>query len=46
MSILKFAFIGSIIRFLSVDKLPQLINLIRREMTCVPGDLEYLFFLE
>lgn len=39
-------FVGSIIRFLSVDKLPQLINVLRGEMTCVPGDPEYLFFLE
>jgi putative colanic acid biosynthesis UDP-glucose lipid carrier transferase len=39
-------FVGSIIRFLGVDKLPQLINVLRGEMTCVTGDPEYLFFLE
>jgi putative colanic acid biosynthesis UDP-glucose lipid carrier transferase len=38
--------VGGIIRFLSVDKLPQLVNVLRGEMTCVPGDQEYLFFLE
>jgi lipopolysaccharide/colanic/teichoic acid biosynthesis glycosyltransferase len=39
-------FVGGIIRFLSVDKLPQLINVLRGEMTCLTGDPEYLFFLE
>lgn len=39
-------FVGSIIRFLGIDRLPQLINVLRGEMTCVPGDPEYLFFLE
>jgi lipopolysaccharide/colanic/teichoic acid biosynthesis glycosyltransferase len=39
-------FVGSIIRFLSVDKLPQLINVLRGEMTCVTGNPECLFLLE
>ena len=43
---LEVTFVGSVIRFVSIDKLPQLINVLRGEMTCVPGDAEYLFFLE
>jgi lipopolysaccharide/colanic/teichoic acid biosynthesis glycosyltransferase len=39
-------FVGSIICFPNIDRLPQLINVLRGEMTCVLGDPEYLFFLE
>jgi lipopolysaccharide/colanic/teichoic acid biosynthesis glycosyltransferase len=39
-------FVGGIIRFLSIDKLPQLINVLRGEMTCLPSHPEHLFFLE
>jgi lipopolysaccharide/colanic/teichoic acid biosynthesis glycosyltransferase len=39
-------FVGSIIRYLRIDNLPQLFNVLRGEMTCVAGDPDYLFFLE
>lgn len=39
-------FVGGIIRYLRIDGLPQLINVLRGEMTCLPADPDYLFFLE
>jgi lipopolysaccharide/colanic/teichoic acid biosynthesis glycosyltransferase len=39
-------FVGSIIRLLRIDNLPQLINVLRGEMTCVVDDPDYLFFLD
>jgi lipopolysaccharide/colanic/teichoic acid biosynthesis glycosyltransferase len=39
-------FVGSIIRFLRIDNLPQLVNALRGEMTCVADDPDYLFFLD
>jgi len=39
-------FVGSIIRYLRIDTLPQLINVLRGEMTCLPADPDYQFFLE
>jgi lipopolysaccharide/colanic/teichoic acid biosynthesis glycosyltransferase len=39
-------FVGSIIHVLRLDTLPQLVNVLRGEMTCLPGDPDCLFFLE
>ena len=39
-------FVGGIIRFLRIDNLPQLINVLRGEMTCIVGGSDHLFFLE
>ena len=39
-------FVGSIIRYLRIDNLPQLINVLSGEMTCVVDDPDYLFFLD
>jgi putative colanic acid biosynthesis UDP-glucose lipid carrier transferase len=39
-------FVGGIIRFLRIDNLPQLLNVLRGEMTCLPVDRRYQFFLE
>lgn len=39
-------FVGNIIRFLRIDDLPQLINVLRGEMTCAADDPDSLFFLE
>jgi len=39
-------FVGGIIHFLRIDALPQLVNVLRGEMTCFPTDPDYLFFLE
>jgi len=39
-------FVGGIIRFLRIDNLPQLANVLRGEMTCLPADPGHLFFLE
>jgi lipopolysaccharide/colanic/teichoic acid biosynthesis glycosyltransferase len=40
------SFVGRIIRFLWIDNLPQLVNVLRGEMTCFAGDPNQLFFLE
>jgi lipopolysaccharide/colanic/teichoic acid biosynthesis glycosyltransferase len=39
-------FVGGIMRFLRIDNLPQLVNVVRGEMTCVASDPDHLFFLE
>ena len=39
-------FVGGIIRYLRIDNLPQLVNVLRGEMTCLPADPEHQFFLE
>ena len=39
-------FVGGIIRFLRIDNLPQLVNVLRGEMTCLRIDRRYQFFLE
>lgn len=39
----EMTFIGSVIRFLRIDSLPQLVNVLRGEMTCAAGEV---FFLE
>ena len=39
-------FVGGIIRYLRIDTLPQLVNVLRGEMTCLPADPDYHFFLE
>jgi len=38
-------FVGNIIHFLRIDTLPQLINVLRGEMTCMAGD-DSSFFLD
>ena len=42
----EFTFVGGIIQALRLDLLPQLVNVLRGEMTCFPGDPDRLFFLE
>jgi lipopolysaccharide/colanic/teichoic acid biosynthesis glycosyltransferase len=39
-------FVGGMIQPLRIDTLPQLVNVLRREMTCFPADPDHLFFLE
>jgi lipopolysaccharide/colanic/teichoic acid biosynthesis glycosyltransferase len=39
-------FVGSIIHTLRLDTLPQLVNVLRGEMTCLLGDADRLFFLD
>ena len=39
-------FVGNIIHFLRIDDLPQLLNVLRGEMTCVSRDRDDLFFLD
>lgn len=39
-------FTGNLIRWLHVDALPQLINVLRGEMTSFPGDRRRPFFLD
>ena len=39
-------FVGNIIHFLRIDNLPQLINVLRGEMTCMIGDADTPFFLD
>jgi lipopolysaccharide/colanic/teichoic acid biosynthesis glycosyltransferase len=39
-------FVGGIIHALRLDNLPQLVNVLRGEMTCLPFDPSHLFFLE
>jgi polysaccharide biosynthesis protein PslA len=39
-------FVGGVIRFLRIDNLPQLANVLRGEMTCLPADPDCQFFLE
>jgi polysaccharide biosynthesis protein PslA len=39
-------FVGGIIRYLRIDTLPQLVNILRGEMTCLPADPDHQFFLE
>jgi lipopolysaccharide/colanic/teichoic acid biosynthesis glycosyltransferase len=39
-------FVGGIIHTLRLDPLPQLVNVLRGEMTCLPADPGHLFFLE
>jgi lipopolysaccharide/colanic/teichoic acid biosynthesis glycosyltransferase len=39
-------FVGNIIHFLRIDDLPQLLNVLRGEMTCAPRDRDDLFFLD
>ena len=38
------AFVGNVIYFLRIDNLPQLINVLRGEMTCMIGDPGFPFF--
>ena len=42
----ELTFVGGIIHALRLDLLPQLVNVLRGEMTCLPGDPDRLFFLE
>lgn len=42
----QLTFVGSVIRFLRIDNLPQLINVLRGEMTCIVGETDQVFFLE
>jgi lipopolysaccharide/colanic/teichoic acid biosynthesis glycosyltransferase len=42
----EITFVGGFIAFLRIDSLPQLINVLRGEMTCSAGDQCALFFLE
>jgi lipopolysaccharide/colanic/teichoic acid biosynthesis glycosyltransferase len=39
-------FVGGIVHLLRIDTLPQLVNVLRGEMTCLPADPDYLFFLD
>jgi lipopolysaccharide/colanic/teichoic acid biosynthesis glycosyltransferase len=39
-------FVGGTIHALRFDALPQLVNVLRGEMTCLPFDPGHLFFLE
>jgi lipopolysaccharide/colanic/teichoic acid biosynthesis glycosyltransferase len=39
-------FVGNIIHFLRIDNVPQLINVLRGEMTCMMGDADSVFFLD
>jgi polysaccharide biosynthesis protein PslA len=39
-------FVGGMIRTLRIDLLPQLVNVLRGEMTCHSADPDRLFFLE
>jgi len=39
-------FVGNIIHFLRIDNLPQLINVLRGEMTCIIGAVDTPFFLD
>ena len=39
-------FVGGVIRYLRIDNLPQLVNVLRGEMTSLPADPDYQFFLE
>jgi lipopolysaccharide/colanic/teichoic acid biosynthesis glycosyltransferase len=39
-------FVGDIIRTLRLDTLPQLLNVLRGEMTCLPAEPDHLFFLD
>jgi lipopolysaccharide/colanic/teichoic acid biosynthesis glycosyltransferase len=43
---LETTFVGGIIRYLRIDTLPQLINVLRGEMTCLSGAPDCPFFLE
>ena len=38
--------VGNIIHFLQIDNLPQLINVLRGEMGCIPGDPNIPYFLD
>ena len=38
--------VGSLLRHTRVDRLPQLLNVLRGEMTCFDNDPEHPFFLE
>lgn len=42
----ELTFVGGIIHAVRLDLLPQLLNVLRGEMTCLPGDSDRLFFLE
>jgi lipopolysaccharide/colanic/teichoic acid biosynthesis glycosyltransferase len=39
-------FVGNLIHWLRIDVLPQLVNVLRGEMTCIPSDPQRPFFLE
>jgi hypothetical protein len=39
-------FVGGILRYLRIDNLPQLVNVLRGELTCLPADPDHQFFLE
>lgn len=39
-------FVGNLIHWLRIDTLPQLVNVLRGEMSCFPGDPQRPFFLE
>lgn len=38
--------VGGMLCFLRLNVLPQLVNVLRREMTCFPADPDHTFFLE
>lgn len=38
--------VGDLIHWLRIDALPQLVNVVRGEMTCVPGHARRPFFLD
>ena len=39
-------FVGDLIRWFRIDALPQLVNVLRGQMTCFPADPVRLFFLD
>lgn len=42
----QLTFVGGIIRYLRIDCLPQLVNVLLGDMTCFPGQPDSPFFLE
>ena len=42
----QLTFVGDLIHWLRIDTLPQLVNVLRGEMTCIPGDPQRPFFLD
>jgi|SRR5215472_1462993 len=44
--VIRVTFVGSIIRFLRIENLPQLLNVLRGEMSCFTWHLDQSFFLD
>lgn len=42
----QLTFVGDLIHWMRIDTLPQLVNVLRGEMTCAPGDPQRPFFLD